>query len=244
MERWTYRTAADISLGPRDRIFSVARETTLPGALVQFLSWTAIRLYLRIYHRFRTIGEFPADLQAPFVVIANHSSHLDALVLAASLPPRLRDQAILVAAGDVFFTSVPKAFLSTLLINCVPLWRRNAGPHAMKELRRRLVEGQTGLVIFPEGARTRDGRMLPFKPGLGMLVAGTATTVVPCRIRGAFRALTPEKGPPRPLPVRLLVGEPLRFDHVPNNREGWEEVVRACENGVRRMGAKRDRPRA
>lgn len=233
MEKWRYKTAKDIALGPKDRAFSVERETTLISAVTQFLSWTTIRLYFRLYHRLRFIGSFPPDLKPPFVVIANHASHLDALILAAALPPRVRDHVFLVAAGDIFFASTKRAFLSTLLLNCVPMWRKSAGPHAMKQLRERIVSGDTGFILFPEGARSRDGKMLPFKPGLGMLVAGTEATIIPCRIRGAFKACPPEKGPPRPYPIILQIGKPLQFPQVGNNRKGWEEVVASCEAAIR-----------
>jgi fructoselysine-6-P-deglycase FrlB-like protein len=42
MEKWRYKTAKDIALGPKDRAFSVERETTLISAVTQFLSWTTI----------------------------------------------------------------------------------------------------------------------------------------------------------------------------------------------------------
>jgi len=233
MDRWRYKTARDIDLGPAESAFSVNRETALASAGTQFLSWTAIWLYLRMYHRFKVIGKFPADLKPPFVIIGNHASHLDALILAAALPARLRHDVYIVAAGDVFFASTRRAMLSTLLLNCVPMWRKSAGPHAMRQLRERIAEGDTGFILFPEGARSRDGKMLRFKPGLGMLVAGTQATIIPCRIRGAFKACPPEKGMPRPYRIILKVGEPLRFDNAPNSRRGWEEVVSSCEAAIR-----------
>ncbi|MEO8376863.1 MAG: lysophospholipid acyltransferase family protein [Candidatus Sumerlaeota bacterium] len=233
MERWTYKTSKDIALGPRERTFSVARETTLISSITQFLSWTTIKTYLRVFHRLKIIGSFPPDLKPPFVVVANHSSHLDAMILAAALPVHLRDHVFLVAAGDVFFKDAKRAFLSSLLLNCLPMWRKSAGPQAMKELRARMMEPHTGLILFPEGARSRDGRMLPFKPGIGMMIAGTPATVLPCRIRGAFRACPPEKGMPRPYQIILSVGKPLSFENATHNRKGWEEVVAECESAVR-----------
>ena len=72
------------------------------------------------------------------------------------------------------------------------MWRKNCGPHALADLRRKLQEEKAIFIIFPEGGRSRTGSMMPFKHGLGMLVAETNVPVVPCGLVGTFEALPPE----------------------------------------------------
>jgi 1-acyl-sn-glycerol-3-phosphate acyltransferase len=118
----------------------------------------------------------------------------------------------------------------------LPMWRKNCGSHALKDLRKRLVDEPCGLILFPEGQRSRDGSLLPFKAGLGMLVAGTAVPVIPCHLDGAFRAFPPNARAPRPRKIRLRIGSPLVFDSVPNARAGWEQVTAQTHAAVRQLG--------
>jgi 1-acyl-sn-glycerol-3-phosphate acyltransferase len=77
--------------------------------------------------------------------------------------------------------------------------------------------------------------MAPFKPGLGMLVAGTDVPVVPCHLGGCFEALAPGRRCPRPRRIRVRVGEPLTFAAVANDRAGWVHVAAAAEERVRAL---------
>jgi len=115
------------------------------------------------------------------------------------------------------------------------MWRKNCGPHALAELRRKLQEEKAIFIIFPEGGRTRTGSMMPFKHGLGMLVAETDVPVVPCGILGSFEALPPNRKTPRPVKIRLIIGEPLKFAGTPNNREGWSQIARSLEPAVQNL---------
>jgi 1-acyl-sn-glycerol-3-phosphate acyltransferase len=157
-------------------------------------------------------------------------------MLASVLPYRLCDRAFPVAAGDVFFTTPVMSLFAATLINALPMWRRNCGAHALAELRRRLVEEPCGLILFPEGTRSRDGSLLPFKPGLGMLTAGTAVPVIPCYLHGAYQAFPPTARWPRPGKIRLSVGHPLVFESTPNARDGWEHIASHCREAVQRLG--------
>src|SRR5919106_423405 len=95
-----------------------------------------------------------------------------------------------------------------LVLNALPMWRKNCGPHALADLRRKLQEEKATFIIFPEGGRSRDGSMKPFKHGLGMLVAETNVPVVPCGLVGAFEALPPDRKLPRPVAIKLVIGHP------------------------------------
>ncbi len=99
-------------------------------------------------------------------------------------------------------------------------------------LRERLSSGHTAYILFPEGTRTRTGKLGRFKPGLGMLVAESKVPVVPCYIDGAFAALPPDRRFPRPRRIVIRVGSPLAFENVRNNSAGWKEVTALVEQAV------------
>lgn len=140
------------------------------------------------------------------------------------------------AAGDVFFESaIPTAFAAGF-VNALPVWRKRRTPRALQELREKLLETPCGFILFPEGGRSRDGKPLPFKPGIGMLVAGTDVPVVPCHLSGTLDALPAGCKVPRRRRIVLRVGEPVRFADVPNERDGWERVAAVVEERVRGLG--------
>lgn len=239
MEPWKLEPARDHGLPPAQRARSLRRENSLLETCTHGAWSLGVRAYLRVYHRMRVEGAEHLPASPPFVVIANHSSHLDALALASAMPLRLCDRVFPVAAGDVFFQTDPIAIFAAGLINALPMWRKNCGPHALEQLRDRLVNEPCGYILFPEGARSRDGALKPFKAGLGMIVGGLDVPVIPCGIVGAFEAMPPDATLPRPRRLRLRFGPALRFQDVPSSREGWNEVARRCEESVSALMAGR-----
>ena len=237
-DEWTYEPAHDLGLSPRDRSRSLKRESGLLQTAGHFLWGVFTRAYFRVWHRLQVIGREHLPLRPPFVLIGNHASHLDALLLATPLPLTIRDRVFPLAAGDVFFEKTTTALFAMSLLNALPLWRRKCTPHALAELRARLVKEPCAFILFPEGGRSRDGAMMAFKPGLGMLVAGMEVPVVPCHIAGAFAALPPNCRLPRPHKIVLRIGPALHFGHLANDRAGWEEAARCCEATVQELAVR------
>lgn len=235
MEPWKLEPARDHGLSPADRARSLSRESSWLDTLGHAAWSLSVRAYLRGYHRLSITGAQHLPRRAPFVMIANHASHLDALVLSAALPISMCDRVFPVAAGDVFFQTDPISVFAAGFINALPMWRKNCGPHALEQLRTRLVSEPCVYLLFPEGARSRDGELLPFKAGLGRMVCGAAAPVVPCWIDGAFEALRPETSIPRPRRIRVRIGEPLSFAHAPDTREGWNEVASTARTAIEKL---------
>ena len=77
--------------------------------------------------------------------------------------------------------------------------------------------------------------MLPFKAGLGMMLAGTDVPVVPCYLEGCFEALRPETKWPKHHPIRIRIGPLLTFASVTNRREGWEQVATKLQAAVKAL---------
>jgi len=232
MDDWQYQPAGDQGLKPGAAMRSLKREAGLTATFTQGVWRALVHVYLRGYHRLRIEGLEHVPAQPPFVMVANHSSHLDVLTLGAALPWRLRPQAFPIAAGDVFFETPAASFFSAMMLNALPMWRKHCGSHAMHELRGRLLGDPAIFLLFPEGTRSRDGTMSAFKPGLGMMVAGSPVPVVPCWIEGAFHAFRPKAKLPRPKPIGLRIGSALTFAEVANERSGWQEIAARLEAAV------------
>ena len=235
MDDWTLQPARDLELAGADRYRSYQRESGLVSNMARLVWWSMMRASLKLLHRLEGHGRENLPESPSFVLVANHASHLDALVLGATLPLALRDQLFPLAAGDVFFHTPALAAFSATVLNALPVWRKKVGAHAIRQLRSRLIEEPSIYILFPEGGRTRDGSMRPFKSGIGMMTAGTSVPVVPCHLDGTFEAFPPESFFPRLHKVSVRIGEPRTFEDLDNRRPGWDEVSRLLEHDVRAL---------
>ncbi len=235
MSNWQYRPAADIDLPPIARAKSLRRESGLIATFGHAAWWSSVRMFLAVYHRLEIHGRENIPAQPPFILVANHTSHLDALVLAAAMPVRLCDRVFPIAAADVFFERAHTSLFAAMLLNALPMYRANRGRHALADLRDRLVDEPCVYILFPEGARSRTGEMLPVKSGIGMIVAGARVPVVPCWLEGCFEAMDPSRKLPRPRKIQAYFGPPSTFEDVPNDREGWEKIASTVEQRIRGM---------
>lgn len=229
---WKLRPARDHGLSPRARLSSLGREPGLVGLALQALWRLGVRLWLRLYHRLEVTGTEHLP-KPPFVLVANHTSHLDALVLGACLRGERARVAHALAAGEVFFGSTACAVFSAYALGALPVWRGRAATRALSTMRERLVEDRLVYLLFPEGTRARDGVMAPFKAGLGVLVAGTSVPVVPALIEGAFAAWPAARSWPRRGRVALRIGKPMTFQDAAHDSAGWARVAAETEAAVR-----------
>ena len=122
MEPWGYKPAADLGLPPVERARSLRRESGLMSDLGHLACHRLARVYFRLYHRMTVEGAENLPLEPPFVVVANHASHLDALALASEMPRRLYSRIFPVAAGDLFFETPVTSFASSFILNALPMW--------------------------------------------------------------------------------------------------------------------------
>ena len=93
MDQWEYQPAQDLGLSPAEQLRSVKRESGLISRTTQMIWRIGVLAYLKVYHRLQISGSEHIPLQPPFIMIANHASHLDALVLASALPWRIATEA-------------------------------------------------------------------------------------------------------------------------------------------------------
>lgn len=228
------RPARDHGLAQAERARSLVRESGVVSVAANALWRRVVRLYLRAFHRVRVTGaqHIPAP---PFVMVANHASHLDALTLVAALRGEAARRAVPLAAGDVFFARGAAAAFAAHVLNAAPVWRKRSRPKDVITLRERLVEDGLVFILFPEGTRSRDGAMAAFQPGIGALVAGSDVPVLPCHLDGAHAAWPPQRRLPRPGALHLRIGAPVGVADLANDRAGWAEAAARAEAAVRAL---------
>lgn len=164
------------------------------------------------------------------VVVCNHSSHLDAPMIMSSLPPNLRHEVATGVAADYFFTAWHKRLFTQLVFNAFPVDRKGSG--ANRGLTKKLIAAGIPVLIFPEGTRSKDGRMREFKMGAAALSQSLEVPVLPVALIGAHEAMPKGSSWPRwgRPPVIVALGEPLRHrpnESVPSFNERIQATVRS-----------------
>jgi len=204
-------TSPEVDLTVIDRLRRFPREPDWLISAVRSVVALIIRAWLRFYFRFEIVGHQHLRTNRSLVLVANHASHLDTLCLLAALPLRRLHRAFPAAAEDYFFRSVSRTWFAAVILNALPFARQANVRQTLSVCGNLLDQPGNILIIFPEGTRSRDGRIQEFKCGIGALVAGRDVTVVPCRLDGAFHAWPKGKRLPRPRKVRLVVGKPRSY---------------------------------
>lgn len=214
MKRWQYEPAADLDQTVIERLRNFPRQPDMLIYGIRSLIALVIRGLLRTWCRFEIVGEQYLRSNRSFVLVANHSSHLDTVCLLAALPLRRLHRAFPAAAADYFFKSVSRTWIATVIVNALPFARQTHARHSLAICRELLANPGNVLIIFPEGTRSTSGALQEFKPGIGALLAGSDVPVLPCYLDGAFRAWPKGSHFPRPRKVRLIIGAPRRFASV------------------------------
>lgn len=106
--------------------------------------------------------------KGPAILVANHNSHLDALMVLSLFPKKQIKNIYAVGAKDYFFKNPFVGFFSRNLIGIIPLDRRVKKEEILEPLYKAIEEGKI-LLIFPEGTRNIEGRISNFKNGISKL---------------------------------------------------------------------------
>jgi len=156
--------------------------------------------------RLRVEGADRLPASGPAILAPNHVSDLDAFVLPAALPGRVRGHLAWGADRDRLFGTALRRRMARLG-GLFPVDDRTPG--ASLAAAEAALDGGRMLVWFPEEWRSPDGRLQPFRPGVGRLLAERDISVVPCAILGTFAAMPRGARWPKPAAVTVRFGEPV-----------------------------------
>jgi 1-acyl-sn-glycerol-3-phosphate acyltransferase len=149
-------------------------------------------------------------LDGAYIVVANHSSHLDAPLVTGALPRAHARYLAAAAAADYFFDVRWRRALTALFFNAFPVDRSGSG--ARSGLARELLDRGVPLLIFPQGGRQQTEEIAHFKPGAATLAITCGVACVPVALVGASRAMPRGRNWPVPgrQPVTVVFGAPMR----------------------------------
>lgn len=187
-----------------------------------------------VYNIFANLARFLGDLffsrkivhpermieEGPLIIAVNHSSFVD--------PPL----AGICSRRAVYYLAranlLKWPFFGPLFpdMNVIPVERDGNDMSALREVIKKIREGN-GVVLFPEGTRSKDGNLQPARAGIGLVIAKTLAPVLPIRIFGAFEAFPKGSKLPRCGPITVVIGKPIYFtreDIEPTTRDTYQHL--------------------
>jgi len=165
------------------------------------------------------------EWSGPLLVVCNHIADVDVGFVQTALPRRLRNRIATATGGEALealHSAAPtRGFFGRLydrmqwvlgvsLLNLFPL-PREAGFRQSFAYAGRAVDRGYSVLVFPEGRHTVDGKMNPFRAGIGLLANNLNIPVLPMRIVGLFEVKQAGKKFARPWTIGLRIGRPMRF---------------------------------
>lgn len=171
---------------------------------VYFLGWCCFRAVYSTYFRWRVFNPERVPRKGPVILACNHASFLDPPLVGAGVK-----RGINYLARESLFRFPGVGWLLRHW-NSVPVDREGGGAKGLKAILDRLLDGGA-IILFPEGTRTRDGKLQPARSGIGLTVTKSDATVVPVRVFGTYEAYGRHVRIPRPHRIAVKYGRPIDF---------------------------------
>ncbi|MFB3785893.1 MAG: AMP-binding protein [bacterium] len=199
-----------------------------------------LRPALRYACQIRCLGRENAEgLEGPFLIVANHTSHLDVALVQTLLPPALARKTCPAAWKEYFDLEgqpLHKKFgkwlawqIATIGFNIFP-FPQYSGFRQSMAYAGELCDAGWSILFFPEGERSQDGRWAPFREGTGILVKSLQVPLLPIAIQGGEKILPRGAAWPKRGTVQVAIGRPFTVS------EGSPaEITRRVEEEIRAL---------
>jgi long-chain acyl-CoA synthetase len=206
------------------------------------LAWPAT--YLLAAPRIRGRENF-RGLHGPVLVVSNHVTYLDIAWILPALPARFRNRLATAMGGERLarmrrpsgslrlferFMERLRYFLAVSLFNVFPLPQQSGFLRSFA-FAGDLADRGWNVLVFPEGKTTEDGKISPFRSGVGLLVKQLNIPVVPMFLQGLFDLKQKHQILTRPGHVMATIGAPVRF----SPGQDADEITRELERRVREL---------
>jgi 1-acyl-sn-glycerol-3-phosphate acyltransferase len=185
-----------------------------------FVKWSFF-IALKVYNRLSIRWTSPLP-ERNVIVVANHTSNLDPVIMGAVFPRRLRYLAKAELFEPFLFGSMVRA------LGSIPV-RKQDSQSAGTALRTflKLLESGENVLIFPEGGRSLDGKLKPLEGGVALIALRSGAPIVPAFITGAFEAMPPGSKWVKPLRLSIVFGETVDSSkYIPFAKNGRDMLLK------------------
>jgi 1-acyl-sn-glycerol-3-phosphate acyltransferase len=176
------------------------------------LGWLVLRAAARVLFGLRVFGAENIPQRGPVVIAPNHVSYVDPVVVGLGVPRELHFLAKEELFRPFLFGSLIKAY------NAIPI-RRGAVDRGALKLAIGVLKRGDALLVFPEGTRSKDGELLPSRPGIGFLASESQAAIIPCYVAGSRKIVRAIIRRPR---LELRYGKPINLPSGDKDREMYK----------------------
>jgi 1-acyl-sn-glycerol-3-phosphate acyltransferase len=199
------------------------------AGFIESLLIASVRLLAGAQTRWQACAEAGSPPSGQRIYVANHSSHLDVVLLFSALPARLRRQTRPVAAAEYWSAGPVRRYLIHSIFRGVLVGREGSRLNPLEPMATALRQGDS-LIFFPEGTRGPGATLQPLKPGIFHLARSfPQVDIVPAWIDNSYRVLPKGFAVPIPLLCSVTFGKPLRWKEGQQQEEFLAEVRRTLE---------------
>jgi 1-acyl-sn-glycerol-3-phosphate acyltransferase len=174
---------------------------------VYFVGWSSYRCLFATYFRWRVYHPERVPMKGSVILASNHASFLDPPMVGSGVKRDIN----YMARKSLF--RYPGVGWVLRAVNAVPVDRDGGGAAGLKAIMDRLKAGG-GIVLFPEGTRTKDGNLQPARSGIGLVIAKSEAPVVPVRVFNTFDARWQRLRLLRPPRLAVKYGRPMLFEKL------------------------------
>ncbi|HYO73615.1 MAG TPA: 1-acyl-sn-glycerol-3-phosphate acyltransferase, partial [Archangium sp.] len=191
----------------------------------------------------KVTGKSFIPMNRNFLVIANHTSHLDMGLVKVVLGEQGQRLTTLAARDYFFDTPLKRAYFENFT-DLIPMDRHGSLRESLRLAGNALRQG-FNLLIFPEGTRSVTGELLEFKPTLGYLALTYGVDVLPIYLKGAFEALPKGRMVPKSRELEAHIGPALTYEMLRAKTQGmarsesYRYATRLAEDSIQALAAGR-----
>jgi len=176
------------------------------------------------------------ELKGPLIFAPNHTTHLDAPLILMSLPSNFSKKIAIAAWQEFFFNEKAEFknlskkilfYLATLFFNIYPLPQQKGFRKTIKYTGK-LINHNWNILIYPEGRRTRTGKIESFKPGIGVLAVEMKIPIIPIKFENSIKLFSKFK--PKFKITKIKIGKPLLI-----KEESYLKATELIENKVKKL---------
>lgn len=182
--------------------------------------YTLSRALATMFFSYRAWDVENVPQEGPVILASNHASFLDPPLVGIAL----RRAVWYLARRSLLQWPILGPIFPSL--NVIPVERDGNDRSALKQIIKLLESGE-GVVLFPEGTRSPNGKLQRGQPGIGLLIAKTQAPVVPVRIFGSFEAFPKNARIPRAVPINVRFSTPVDFqthERKASTREDYQKL--------------------
>lgn len=234
MKKWDYENEQWTKLpGYLKHLPLFTRSFDLVSIFFKYLWALVLKIIFTFYIRIKIFGDSWSNIFKKYpklLIMSNHSSHLDAVAIAATIPVKYWPHLYLTAAKDYWFSNPIFSFFSKHCLGAIPIDRKKNTSEAVSLCINLLnTIDPIWMLLFPEGSRSKDGKLQKLKAGISIFAKKTDTPILFLYLEGASRLMAKNSNLPKSGLLKLHIGSVIPASGIKEVQEKYINWVKTID---------------